>query len=65
MAISKKMRLSQITQTAVRSQAIFIEDVKPEEGKPQKVNKMFSLVTDDAKDLQGLSINKVYTITIS
>lgn len=66
MAITKKLKLSQITQTAARSQAIFTEDVKTDPGKqPVRAGKMFSLVTDDPKDLQGLVIDKVYTITIS
>lgn len=66
MAITKKMKLIQISQTAQRSQAIFSEDVKQDAGNaPRRVGKMFSLITDDPKDLQGLVIEKVYTISIS
>lgn len=66
MAITKKFKLTQITQTAARSQAVFLEDVKQD---PNKTNarpgKMFSWITDDPKDLQGLVIDKVYTISIA
>lgn len=65
MAIKKSLKLTQITQTAARSQAVFMDDVKREPGKPQQPVKMFSYVTDDPKELQGLVIDKVYTITIS
>lgn len=66
MAIKKQMKLLQITQTAQRSQALFAEEVKQEAGKPvARPGKMFSLVSDDPKDLQGLTVDKVYTITIS
>ena len=66
MAITKKLKLIQITQTAARSQATFAEDVKREPGKPNPgTGKAISFVTDDPKDLQGLVIDKVYTITIS
>jgi hypothetical protein len=63
-SLTKKMKLTQITQTAQRSQAVFIEDVKKEPGQPRG-GKIISVVTDDPKDLQGFVIDKVYTITIS
>ena len=59
------MKLIQITQTATRSQAVFSEDVKADPGKPVAPGKMFNYVTNDPKDLQGLIIDKVYTVSIS
>lgn len=64
-SLTKKMKLQQITQTVQRSQAVFVEESKSEPGKPVKVGKVINFLSDDPKDLQGLVINKVYTITIS
>jgi len=65
MAIKKTMKLLQVVQTAKRSQATFGEEVKQEPGKATAPGKVFSFVTDNPKDLEGLVIDKVYTISIS